>query len=210
MNVQKQDQFKILVIDDEAGAQESVGSILKEKGYMVQATAGGRGCLDCVRQERFDLIVADLTKPDSDGVEVYRLLNAEPTLASIPVIFMISDPKSRALETVCGSAVSDFILTPVNRQELLTRIALLLKMKPAMEKTTEVEKYQSVLQTAGGVCHSLNQPLQYVLGAVQILLMDMSPDDKMFMSLDTIREKVEQMGIMTRRLAEVTGCRPKL
>ncbi len=76
-----------------------------------------------------------------------------------------------------------------------------------MEKSAEVEKLNGVLETAGGVCHSLNQPLQYVLGAVQILLMDMSPEDKMYQSLDKIREKMEQMGTITRKLAEVTRYR---
>jgi signal transduction histidine kinase len=78
-----------------------------------------------------------------------------------------------------------------------------------MEKRDEAEKLKAALETAGDVCHSLNQPLQYVLGAVQILLMDMSPEDKMFKSLDMIRKKVEQMGTITRKLAEVTRYRTK-
>jgi signal transduction histidine kinase len=78
-----------------------------------------------------------------------------------------------------------------------------------MEKRDEAEKLKAALETAGDVCHSLNQPLQYVLGAVQILLMDMSPEDKMYKNLDMIREKVEQMGAITRKLAEVTLYRTK-
>jgi sigma-B regulation protein RsbU (phosphoserine phosphatase) len=209
MESQEPNQTTIMVVVDDPLTLEAVSAILKEEGYIVHCASDGRSCLESARQKRPDLILLDVVRPDSDGVETCRKLSANPTLQTIPVIFMISDSNIPTLEAVYNSGACDFIRKPLNRIELLSRIDLLLKLYPTMEKGAEAEKLKGVLETAGGVCHSLNQPLQYVLGAVQILLMDMSPEDKMYKSLDMIREKVEQMGTITRKLAEVTRYRTK-
>jgi len=209
MNTQDQDQCTVMVVFDDPHTLEAVTAILIEEGYTVQSASDSRGCLESARRIKPDLILMDVVKPDSDSIETCRRLNADPTLQPIPVILMISNSNSRIFEAAYNSGARDFIRQPLNRIELLSRIDLLLKLHPIMEKRAEAEKLKGVLETAGGVCHSLNQPLQYVLGAVQILLMDMSPEDKMYKSLDTIREKVEQMGTITRKLAEVTRYRTK-
>jgi CheY-like chemotaxis protein len=209
MNTQHHDQITIMVVVDDCPALEEVADILKKDGYTVRSASDGRQCLESARHIRPDLILMDVGRPDSDGIETCRRLKADPTLQPIPVILMISDSNGRTLEAAYNSGARDFIRQPVNRLELLARIDVLVKLNQIMEKRAEAEKLKGDLETAGGVCHSLNQPLQYVLGAVQILLMDMSPEDKMFKSLDMIRKKVEQMGTITRKLAEVTRYRTK-
>jgi signal transduction histidine kinase len=72
----------------------------------------------------------------------------------------------------------------------------------ATRQSSENEKLKAVLENAGGICHNLNQPLQYVLGAIQIILLDISPTDPNYAQLDTMREKIEEMGDITRKLAE--------
>ncbi len=209
MNTQDRDQITIMVVADDPPTLEAAIAVLEEEDYTVRCASNGRGCLESTRQIRPDLILMDAVSPESDGIETCRRLNAEPTLQPIPVIFMISNANIRTIEAAYISGARDFILQPLNRIELLSRIELLLKLHRTMEKRAEAEKLKAVLETAGGVCHSLNQPLQYVLGAVQILLMDMAPEDKMYKSLDMVREKVEQMGTITRKLAEVTRYRTK-
>ncbi len=202
-------QITIMVVDDDPINLETVNAILKKEGYAVHSAGNGRGCLDSARQIGPDLILWDVATPHPDGIETYRQLRADPNLKSIPVVFMISNSNRPALEAACHSGASDLIRKPLNRIELLSRIDLLLSLRRAMDAAAEAETLKGVLETAGGVCHSLNQPLQYVLGSVQILLMDMSPDDRLYKSLDTIHEKVMQMGTITRKLAEVTGYRSK-
>jgi len=209
MKIQDQTQITIMVVDDDPHNLETVSAILKKEGYTVHSAGDGPGCVEHARQIGPDLILLDVDDPYADAIETYRRLQADPILQPIPVVFMIPNSNSPALEAANHSGASDLIRKPLNRIELLSRIDLLLRLRRAMDITAEAENLKGVLETAGGVCHTLNQPLQYVLGAVQILLMDMSPEDKLFKSLDTIREKVEQMGTITRKLAEVTRYRAK-
>lgn len=207
MKTPDQTQITIMVVDDDPVNLETVNAILKKEGYAVHSAGNGRGCLESARQIGPDLILWDVATPHPDGIETYRQLQADPKLKPIPVVFMIPNSNRPALEAAYHSGASDLIRKPLNRIELLSRIDLLLSLRRAMDMTAEAEKLKGDLETAGGVCHALNQPLQYVLGAVQILLMDLSPEDKMYKSLDTIRKKVEQMGTITRKLSEVTRYR---
>jgi signal transduction histidine kinase len=74
----------------------------------------------------------------------------------------------------------------------------------AMQVRKDNAQLQDVLSTAGFVCHDLNQPLQYVLGTVQVLMMDFSPGDDMYAQLDGIRARIEDMGGITRKLTDLT------
>lgn len=209
MKTEDQTPITVMVIHDDNASLEAVVPILKNEGYAVHCAPDGQDCVESARQAGPDLILMDVATAHTDGLETCRRLKADPVLQPIPVIFMISNSDSRSVEDLYRSGASDLIRKPSNPVELLARVDLLLTLRQTMGKIGEAQKLREVLEKAGGVCHSLNQPLQFVLGAVQILLMDMSPDDNCYKSLDRIREKVEQMGTITRKLTEVTLYRRK-
>lgn len=197
----------ILVVDDEPEAVELMTAFLEKSGYGVISALNGHSGLEMARRHRPELILMDVLMPGMSGVETCRTLRGEPALTDIPVVFVTASTSDAALEEAFAAGGWDFVSKPVRRLELLSRVSQILEMQKAVRKFSEDQKLEGALETAGAVCHSLNQPLQYVLGAIQILLMDMAPDDPVFRQLDTIREKVEQMGKITRKLGEVTRYR---
>ncbi len=77
----------ILIVDDEPGIRASLGSILREEGYRVEAVASAEECLEAARSNPFDLILLDVWLPKMDGLEAMeRLLDLDPT----PMVVMIS------------------------------------------------------------------------------------------------------------------------
>jgi signal transduction histidine kinase len=88
--------------------------------------------------------------------------------------------------------------------ELRWRIDKSMRPDQSPASQSEAQNLRNILQTAADVCHTLNQPLQYVMGTVQFLLMDMPPEDKLFDRLDMIRQKAELMGEITRKLTALT------
>jgi CheY-like chemotaxis protein len=201
------DGTTILVVDDDPVAVESMVALLEKSGYAVISAMDGPSGLEMARRHRPELILLDVLMPGMSGVETCRALLGEPALTDIPVIFITASTSDGALEEAFAAGGRDFVSKPIRRVELLTRVGHILEMQKAALKLSEEQKLKEVLETAGAVCHSLNQPLQYVLGAIQILLMDMVPDDPVFRQLDTVREKVEYMGKITRKLAEITRYR---
>lgn len=208
-NAKLHDPMTILVVEDDAITRKMVTAILEHEGYTVQASCDGKQCLESMAQHPPDVVLMDIKMPEMDGIEACRRIREDLDLAAVPVIFVTGCTDDQTLEAAFDAGGRDYIRKPVNRIELLARLRLMQDLQQTEKKRLEAEKLKVVLETAGGACHQLNQPLQYLLGAVQILMMDLAQDDKMYPHLDTIREKIEQLGGITRKLAEITRYRTK-
>ena len=66
------------------------------------------------------------------------------------------------------------------------------------------EKLQGVLETAGAVCHELNQPLQAIMGYTDISLAAIPVDNPAYSHLTRISEQVDRMAEITRKLQGIT------
>jgi CheY-like chemotaxis protein len=86
----------VLVVDDEPDIRESLRDALEDEGYDVVTAANGREALTVLPGLSRPLaVILDIIMPVMSGVEVYSALQADPELATIPVVVSTSDP-SRA------------------------------------------------------------------------------------------------------------------
>jgi CheY-like chemotaxis protein len=200
---------RVLVVEDDPITRSIVTKLLKKANYSTFEVSNGQECLDQVDAIEPQLILLDITMPVLDGIETCRQLKANETTRDIPVIFVTGLVDDETLEKAFHVGGIDYVRKPVNRVELLARVWSAFNQINAVRKLAEEEKLKGVLETAGGVCHELNQPLQYVLGALQILMMDLEPDGPVSQSLEAVIEHVEQMGDITRRLAKITQYRSR-
>lgn len=199
-----QQRYTILVVDDDPVGLKLITTMLQDSGYDTLTAPDGRQCLACATQSKPDLILMDINMPDMDGITACKLIKQVETLESLPVVFVTASADDDTLEKAFKAGGSDYVRKPVNRVELLARVGSAMAQRQAIERQAEKEKLKTALETAGGVCHKLNQPLQYVLGAIQIMMMDLGPEDARFDQLDKMREKVEQMGQITAKMAKIT------
>jgi len=75
------------------------------------------------------------------------------------------------------------------------------------ERERESERLQGVLETAGAVCHELNQPLQSIMGYSQLLQLDLSGDHPLRPKLENVLDAVEKLRQITSRLMNITRYR---
>jgi two-component system, OmpR family, alkaline phosphatase synthesis response regulator PhoP len=80
--------MRILVIDDEEDIRLIARVGLSAGGHQVVEAAGGREGVEMATRERPDAIVMDLMMPDVDGLATLKLLKADPTLATVPVVIL--------------------------------------------------------------------------------------------------------------------------
>lgn len=199
----------ILVAEDDGISLQFVEGMLTDAGYNVQTARDGLKCLEKVAEIAPELIIMDVVMPHMDGIEACRRLKAEASFRQVPVIFVTGNTDDKTLEAAFKAGGSDYVRKPVSRVELLARVHTALAQRRMIQKQTEEEKLKSVLETAGGICHELNQPLQYVLGSVQLLMLDVPPDGEIHSQLDAIRSRVEQMGEIMHKLTEITRFRTR-
>lgn len=76
--------------------------------------------------------------------------------------------------------------------------------KKAEEEKLSREKFQGVLETAGAVCHELNQPLQVISLSSGLLLMDLAEDNPLYANIKRINRQVDRMGDITGKLITIT------
>ena len=132
----------ILAVDDSALDREMLKDELTGEGYQVSTARDGDEALAKVEADPPDLILLDVVMPTLDGYEVCRRLKSDARTILIPVVMITSlqatDQRIRGIE----AGADDFLSKPFNRQELMTRVRSLLKLK---RHTDELENAETVL-----------------------------------------------------------------
>ncbi|MGR8933957.1 MAG: PAS domain S-box protein [Gammaproteobacteria bacterium] len=78
--------FRILVVDDNRDAADSLAALLEILGWQVRQTYNGAECLEQVAVWRPQLVFLDIGMPDIDGCEVARRIRSEPGNDDIKLI----------------------------------------------------------------------------------------------------------------------------
>ncbi|MDR1045026.1 MAG: response regulator [Candidatus Adiutrix sp.] len=117
----------VLTIDDDPIILNSILETLKP-GYAVRPFTSGEAALRFLSKNAADLILLDYNMPQMSGFDVLRVLQADPRLRDIPVIFLTGsvsdDGEIRALEM----GAMDYLLKPFKPQVLLTRVRLQIEL----------------------------------------------------------------------------------
>ena len=125
--------FKILVVEDDRALNRSVCAFLGQNGYEAVGCLSAGEAFDAMYGTVFDLIISDIMMPEIDGFEfarTVRSLNAE-----IPMIFMTAKDDFASKQRDFRAGVDDYMVKPVDLDELLLRMgALLRRAKIASEK----------------------------------------------------------------------------
>jgi EAL domain-containing protein (putative c-di-GMP-specific phosphodiesterase class I)/CheY-like chemotaxis protein len=117
---------RLLIVDDEPGVVDFVAAVARKLGFTVASTASGVEFLRLVESFRPTIMVMDLHLPDTDGVELLRMLVARGCKTSI---VLISGSDDRVLATAHelgmsrGLAMCGTLAKPLTAADLQTKLA---------------------------------------------------------------------------------------
>ncbi len=129
--------LKTLIIEDDTSFSELLEGFLTRHNFAVSCCAKIQPALKVLSQETFQLLLIDYRLPDGTGLEVLKFLREKGV--SIPVIMMTSFNDVRTAVKSIQLGAFDYILKPVNPDELLLTIGNALKQK-AQQKDNSVAK----------------------------------------------------------------------
>lgn len=113
---------KILVIDDSRVIRNMVRDMLPKGNFQVLEAKDGVEGLDCIRQERPNLIMLDFLLPRMSGWEVFQHIQEQPDLQSIPLVLM-SGRREEVTEKISEPfEFFEFIEKPFEQKELIEAI----------------------------------------------------------------------------------------
>lgn len=114
-------QGRILIADDDTDIIDFLCDVFMEHGFMPVGCTSGREALNALRQQEFDLLLADLKMPEMGGLELLQLaLEIDPNLVGI-IITGHCTVRS-AIEARMAGAF-DYVLKPFEMNKLLIIIS---------------------------------------------------------------------------------------
>ena len=114
---------KILIVDDSPTERHVLNDLLTKSGYEVMASDNGEDAIQKAKSLRPDLILMDVVMLGLNGFQATRAISRDPDTRAIPIILCTS--KSQETDKIWGmrQGARDYIVKPVNRDELLEKIA---------------------------------------------------------------------------------------
>ncbi len=116
----------VLVADDDADIRDLVAFKLEQAGLEVVPVEDGQAALEQARARRPTLAVLDVSMPGLSGIDVCRMLRADPATAGILIIMLTARVQEQDVEGGFSAGADDYVTKPFSPRELVSRIQALL------------------------------------------------------------------------------------
>ena len=140
------DKITILWVDDEIDLLRPHIMFLEEKGYSIQTANNGVSAIELLDDNHFDLVFLDENMPGLSGLEtLLELKNKRPNLL---VIMITKSEEESIMEEAIGSKISDYLIKPVNPNQILLSIKKHIDSDRLVSKKTNAD-YQKEFRDIG-------------------------------------------------------------
>ncbi len=133
-------EYKILLVDDEPDILEFLSYNLKKEGYNVFTANNGKEAVTIAKKENPHLIILDVMMPDMDGIETCREIREIPGLKDVMIAFLTA--RSEDYSQIAGFDVGadDYINKPIKPRVLISRIKALLRRGANSDNSKSTDK----------------------------------------------------------------------
>jgi len=133
---------RVLIVDDEQVVCDLLHDELSERGWLCTEALDGKGALDKLATEDFDVVLLDIRLPGMSGMEVLREIWSNHSNAAIIMITVMNDVAT-AVEAMKHGA-TDYIVKPFGLDRIDASIRSALETKPVTNKPpSEIEAIAS-------------------------------------------------------------------
>lgn len=156
---------KILVIDDSRVIRNMVRDMLPKGNFQVLEAKDGVEGLNCIRQERPNLIMLDFLLPRMSGWEVFQQIQTQPDLQSIPLVLM-SGRREEVTEKIPEPfEYFEFVEKPFEQKDLIEAI----KAAMAKSRLPRARVAAPAATSARGDLAALNQKVEKMQAEIDLL-----------------------------------------
>lgn len=127
---------KLLIVEDDKELRELFGRVLMKQGYDIRETSNGKEALDALHQDFYDLVISDIMMPVMDGYELVSTLRKEGN--HIPVLMITAKDAFDDMRQGFQSGTDDYMVKPVNVNEMVLRVGALLRRAQMMNERRQV------------------------------------------------------------------------
>lgn len=127
---------KVLWADDEIDLLKPHILFLQEKGYEIVPVISGQDAIDCCKEQTFDIIFLDENMPGLSGLET--LASIKEIAPNVPVVMVTKSEEESIMNQAIGNKIADYLIKPVNPNQLLLSIKKNVHKNVIISETTTV------------------------------------------------------------------------
>jgi len=131
---------RVLWIDDEIDLLKPHIVFLEKKGYQISAVNNANEALELLEKENYQLVLIDENMPGISGLEAIPMIKNIDS--SIKIVMVTKSEEEQLMEQAIGEQISDYILKPVNPNQILLSLKKNLQQVDLIEQKTKAEYQQ--------------------------------------------------------------------
>jgi CheY-like chemotaxis protein len=139
-------KIRILWTDDEIDLLKPYILFLEEKGYQVMTASNGDDAIDLVKNHHFDIVFLDEHMPGLSGIETLNIIKSYSS--NLPVVMITKSEEENIMDAAIGSKIADYLIKPVNPNQILLIIKKNIETKKLITKET-TSAYRSEFSKIG-------------------------------------------------------------
>lgn len=161
---------KILAVDDEIDILKLLQYNLSNAGFEFISAEDGPEALELAAMAMPDLIILDLMLPNMDGMEVLKVLKANPDTRRIPVMMLTA--KGEEIDRILGLELGadDYVVKPFSPRELVLRVKTVLRKGVRAEDTKLIKAGPVVIDTDRFAVSVEGQKVDFTAAEFRLLL----------------------------------------
>jgi putative nucleotidyltransferase with HDIG domain len=207
MTNSKNNEAKILIVDDETRVREILSRKLADEGYNCLTAPNGSNALKLLKSDQVDLVLLDIMMPGKSGTEVLKEIKATHPDTAVIMVTAVAD-----VQTAIGlmkAGAYDYIIKPVELNVLLVSLSRALEKRRLLVENRDYQSHleqkvkeqtkkvrQSFLNSITSLVYALEAKDQYTHGHSQRVTKIAVAISKKLAIPQAVVEKIELAGLL--------------
>ncbi len=124
---------RILVVEDQGFEQKKIANALAVDNDIVEIASNGTDAIEKSAKNNYDLLLISLNLENEDGLRLASHFKSNERTRGVPIIMMGEEPDMGKIVQGLDIGIHDYILRPMDRNELLARARTQIKRKRFQE-----------------------------------------------------------------------------
>ncbi len=176
-------KIRILWTDDEIDILRPHIIFLEEKGYEILTASNAEDAVSIVEEEELSLIFLDENMPGKTGLEV--LPEIKQIVPHVPIVMITKSEEENIMEEAIGAQIDDYLIKPVNPNQILLTIKKLIDHKKLISDKT-LAGYQSGFGEISGMINSARDHNDWVQIYKTLVFWDMELEKSETAGMDEV------------------------
>jgi diguanylate cyclase (GGDEF)-like protein len=167
-----ENEFAVLVVDDDVVSRTVVQKHLQKAGFNVVTAANGQNALDLFDRHFFPIVLTDWMMPGIDGPQLCRLIREKQTDGYVFIILVTARDSKTDIVSGLESGADDYLTKPIHPAEMVARVNTgirILKLEQSLKNANEEIRLLSITDPLTGCFNRgyLNDHLLYEIKRAQ-------------------------------------------